>query len=95
MAGLDVGAVVHWTGQYEDDNISLTGATKLNEPRSGPQDFRARKVSAWTTLDLVLNCMFNVPTACINRGARLCQGWREECEDEGQQGKERGASIHG
>src|SRR5262249_38918759 len=23
-AGLDVGAVVHWIGQYEDDNISLT-----------------------------------------------------------------------
>jgi iron complex outermembrane receptor protein len=59
--GLDVGAVVHWTGQYEDDNISLTGATKLNEPRSGPQDFRARKVSAWTTLDLILNYTFNMP----------------------------------
>ena len=36
MQGLDVGAVVHWTGQYEDDNASLTGATKLQEPRSGP-----------------------------------------------------------
>src|SRR5262249_2069045 len=23
--GLDVGAVVHWIGQYEDDNLSLTG----------------------------------------------------------------------
>jgi hypothetical protein len=61
MAGLDVGAVVQWTGQYEDDNVSLTGATKLNEPRSGPQDFRARKVSAWTTLDLILNYTFNLP----------------------------------
>jgi len=61
MAGLDVGAVVHWTGQYEDDNISLTGATKLNEPRSGPQDFRARKVSAWTTPDLILSYTFNLP----------------------------------
>jgi outer membrane receptor protein involved in Fe transport len=61
MAGFDVGAVVHWTGQYEDDNISLTGATKLNEPRSGPQDFRARKVSAWTTLDLIMSYTFNLP----------------------------------
>ena len=61
MQGLDVGAVVHWTGQYEDDNASLTGSTKLNEPRSGPFDFRARKVSALTTLDLLLNYTFNLP----------------------------------
>ncbi len=65
MAGLDVGAIVHWTGQYEDDNASLTGSTKLNEPRSGPlgggDEIRARKVSAWTTLDLVLNYTFNLP----------------------------------
>jgi outer membrane receptor protein involved in Fe transport len=65
MQGLDVGAVVHWIGQYEDDNASLTGATKLNEPRSGPDgggdERRARKVSAWTTLDLILNYTFNLP----------------------------------
>jgi len=65
MQGLDVGAIVHWTGQYEDDNASLTGATKLNEPRSGPlgggNEIRARKVSAWTTLDLILNYTFNLP----------------------------------
>ncbi len=65
MAGLDVGAVVHWTGQYEDDNASLTGSTKLNEPRSGGfPDFgeiRARKVAPWTTLDLILNYTFNLP----------------------------------
>jgi iron complex outermembrane recepter protein len=61
LAGLDVGAVVHWTGQYEDDNVTLTGATKLNEPRSGPFPQRARKVSAWTTLDLILNYTFNLP----------------------------------
>ena len=64
-AGLDVGAVVHWTGQYEDDNASLTGSTKLNEPRSGPNgggnEIRARKVSALTTLDLILNYTFNLP----------------------------------
>jgi outer membrane receptor protein involved in Fe transport len=65
MQGIDAGAVVHWIGQYEDDNVSLTGATKLNEPRSGGfPDFgeiRARKVSAWTTLDLILNYTFNMP----------------------------------
>jgi hypothetical protein len=59
--GLDVGAVVHWTGQYEDDNLSLTGASKFQEPRSGPFAQRARKVAAWTTLDLILNYTFNLP----------------------------------
>ena len=59
--GLDVGAIVHWTGQYEDDNVSLTGSTKLNEPRSGPFPQGARKVSSWTTLDLILNYTFNLP----------------------------------
>src|SRR5262249_50436990 len=61
MQGLDVGAIVHWTGQYEDDNASLTGATKLQEPRSGPFPGNARKVAAWTTLDLILNYTFNLP----------------------------------
>jgi iron complex outermembrane receptor protein len=68
MQGLDVGAIVHWTGQYEDDNASLTASTKLNEPRSGPGplgnasgEILARKVAAWTTLDLILNYTFNLP----------------------------------
>ncbi len=68
MQGLDVGAVVHWTGQYEDDNASLTGSTKLNEPRSGSGplgnafgEILARKVSSLTTLDLILNYTFNLP----------------------------------
>src|SRR5246500_2531744 len=68
MQGLDVGAIVHWTGQYEDDNASLTASTKLNEPRSGGGplgnafgEVLARKVSAWTTLDLILNYTFNLP----------------------------------
>jgi iron complex outermembrane recepter protein len=67
MQGLDVGAVVHYTGQYEDDNVSLTGSPKVNMPRTGgPGDnaasfpFRARKVAAWTTLDLILNYTFNL-----------------------------------
>jgi outer membrane receptor protein involved in Fe transport len=60
-SGLDVGAVVHWTSQYEDDNISLTSSTKPQQPRSGPFPERARKVSALTTLDLILNYTFNLP----------------------------------
>jgi len=64
-AGLDVGAVVHWIGQYEDDNASLTASTKLNEPRSGPKgggdEIAARKVAPYTTLDLILNYTFNLP----------------------------------
>src|SRR5205814_90240 len=59
--GLDVGAVVHWTGQYEDDNFDLTLATKPQEPRSGALPNRARKVAPWTTLDLILNYTFNLP----------------------------------
>jgi hypothetical protein len=83
MQGLDVGAVVHWTGQFEDDNIDLTGSPKPNMPRTGgpgphiagpdsphagevvdnsaPFPNRARKVSDWTTLDLILNYTFNLP----------------------------------
>jgi iron complex outermembrane receptor protein len=65
MQGLNVGAVVHWTGQYQDDNVSLTGSTKFQEPRSGPNgggdERRARKVNALTTLDLILNYTFNLP----------------------------------
>jgi outer membrane receptor protein involved in Fe transport len=61
LAGLDVGAVVHYTGQYEDDNLSLTGSSKPQTPRSGPLPWRARKVREWTTLDLVLNYAFNLP----------------------------------
>jgi outer membrane receptor protein involved in Fe transport len=67
IQGLDAGAVVHWIGQYNDDNASLTGSPKFNMPRTGspnnpaPYPFRARKVSAWTTLDLILNYTFNLP----------------------------------
>jgi TonB dependent receptor len=65
LQGLSVGAVVHWIGQYEDDNVSLTGSTKFQQPRSGPlgggNEIRARKVDSWTTLDLILNYTFNLP----------------------------------
>ena len=67
MQGVDVGAVVHYTGQYEDDNLSLTQSpfgefSKPQTPRSGFRPWRARKVSAWTTLDLILNYTFNLPS---------------------------------
>jgi iron complex outermembrane receptor protein len=61
MQGLDVGAVVHWTGQYEDDNVSLTGSPKPQMPRSGPSPWRARKVREWITLDLLTSYTFNLP----------------------------------
>lgn len=69
MQGLDLGAVIHWTSEYEDDNLSLTASTKLNEPRSGGfpafGEIRARKVSAWATLDLLLNYTFNLPSPLL------------------------------
>jgi iron complex outermembrane recepter protein len=66
MQGVDVGAVVHYTGQYEDDNLSLTQSIfgKLSTPetpRSGLRPWRARKVREWTTLDLIASYTFNLP----------------------------------
>jgi TonB dependent receptor-like, beta-barrel len=61
MQGLNVGAVVHYTGQYEDDNVSLTSSLKPQMPRSGSLRWRARKVREWVTLDLILNYTFNLP----------------------------------
>ena len=64
--GLDVGAVVHYTGQYEDDNLGLTQSvfgefSKPQTPRSGFRSWRARKVREWTTLDLITSYTFNLP----------------------------------
>jgi outer membrane receptor protein involved in Fe transport len=61
LAGFDTGATVHYTGQYEDLNIGLTGSSKPQEPRSGPKPWRARKVSEWVTLDLIASYTFNLP----------------------------------
>jgi hypothetical protein len=61
LQGLDAGAVVHLVGQYEDDNLTLTESSKPQTPRSGPLPWRARKVAAWTTFDLILNYTFNLP----------------------------------
>jgi hypothetical protein len=64
LGGVDVGAVVHWIGQYEDDNIDLVGSkpqTPRTNPATGLDSPFARKVAAWTTLDLILNYTFNFP----------------------------------
>ena len=61
LAGFDTGATVHYTGQYEDDNINLTGSSKPQMPRTGPLPWRARKVSEWVTLDLIASYTFNLP----------------------------------
>jgi iron complex outermembrane receptor protein len=70
MGGLSVGGVVHWIGQYEDDNVSLVGTydggtpkqqTPRTDPTTGEDGLHARKVETWVTLDLLLNYTFNFP----------------------------------
>ncbi len=67
MQGLDIGAVVHYTGQYEDDNVSLTGSPKPQMPITGGPNtpsiwpWRARKVREWITLDVIASYTFNLP----------------------------------
>jgi hypothetical protein len=59
MQGLDADVVVNWIGQHEDDNAGLTGSPKFQMPRTGGPNnpalypFRARKIAAWTTCDLM------------------------------------------
>lgn len=61
LAGFDAEATAHYTGQYEDDNLDLTGSTKAQEPRSGPFPQRARKIRDWVTLDLIASYTFKLP----------------------------------
>jgi iron complex outermembrane receptor protein len=69
MAGLDVGAVVHFVSDYNDDNIDLTVSPKPNMPiTGGPNNpsvfpFRARNVESWVTLDLIASYTFNLPAS--------------------------------
>ena len=49
LAGFDFGATVHYTGQYQDDNIDLV-----------PFGLKPRKVREWTTLDLIASYTFNL-----------------------------------
>jgi len=64
LQGFDIGAVVHWVAQYEDDNISLVGGkpqTPRTDPATGLTGKKARKIAPWTTLDLILSYTFNLP----------------------------------
>jgi outer membrane receptor protein involved in Fe transport len=65
LAGLDIGATVHYTGQYEDFNQFLTQSSKPQMPRSGARPWRARKIREWTTLDLITSYTFNLPPPAI------------------------------
>src|SRR5262249_28924674 len=49
LAGFSIGATVHYTGQYQDDNLDLASFG------------RARKIREWTTLDLIASYTFNLP----------------------------------
>jgi iron complex outermembrane receptor protein len=64
LGGFDVGATVHYTGQYEDDNVELVGSkpqTPRTEPNTGLESPRARKVREWITLDLIASYTFKLP----------------------------------
>jgi outer membrane receptor protein involved in Fe transport len=68
LSGFDIGATVHYTGQYEDDNIELVGAPKPQQPRIGRDGFTgklARKVREWVTLDLISSYTFNLPPPAV------------------------------
>jgi outer membrane receptor protein involved in Fe transport len=71
MGGLDVGAVVHFISDYNDDNIDLTVSPKPNMPiTGGPNNpsvfpFRARNVDSWVTLDLIASYTFNLPPPAL------------------------------
>jgi iron complex outermembrane recepter protein len=50
LAGVDIGATVHYTGQYQDANLELIKGPVLG-----------RKIREWTTLDLIASYTFNLP----------------------------------
>jgi outer membrane receptor protein involved in Fe transport len=66
LAGFDVGGTVHYTGQYQDDNIDLTAPAPRPFGR-GPNG--ARKIREWTTLDLIASYTFNLPAPVAQREA--------------------------
>jgi len=91
LGGLDVGATVHYTGQYEDDNIDLTGAPKPQQPRIGPNGFTgklARKVREWITLDLIASYTFKLPSPLTAKVPGLA---KDSSKDTNPGGKEKNA----
>src|SRR5438067_13149024 len=71
MAGFDAGVIVHYIGQYNDDNFDLTSAgvpglfgvpaPKRQQPATGIFPNRARKIDTYTTFDLIASYTFNPP----------------------------------
>jgi iron complex outermembrane receptor protein len=67
MQGIDAGAVVHYIGQYWDNeqfqvvNVGGGGQAGLGAGNVPPGEPRDRKVREWTTLDLIVNYTFNLP----------------------------------
>jgi outer membrane receptor protein involved in Fe transport len=67
LGGLDIGTVVHFTSDYNDDNIDLTASPKPQMPITGGPNtpsafpFRARNINSWVTLDLIASYTFNLP----------------------------------
>ena len=82
MQGLDVGAVVHYTGQYEDDNVSLTqvfGYCGISQATNAEKWAFALARAESAGVDYAgSNRVVHVQpaAACSGRGAWLCQGWR-------------------
>ncbi len=84
MQGLDVGAVVHYTGQYEDDNVSLTGSLPHAENRQTGKRLRSGRFVSLARAESAgvdyagSDCVLHVQSAaaCPGRGAWPCQGWR-------------------
>jgi len=76
MVGLDVGAVVHFISDYNDDNIDLTVSPKPNMPITGGPNkpslfpFRTRNVDSWVTLDVIASYTFDLlqPTPAVVPG---------------------------
>ena len=99
MQGLDIGAVVHYTGQYEDDNLSLTQIRSwgilqaTNAQKWAP--FLARAESAGVDYARS-HCVLHVQSATARScsGAWPCQGRRQKYEDERRQGERNYAALN-
>ncbi len=62
LGGLDVGATVHYVGQYWDSKGFGPGNIALgNFPLPNERPIANRKVREWITLDLIMNYTFNFP----------------------------------
>jgi len=57
LQGVDTGVVVHYVGQYWDNN----GFTPVSHRGPGNNWPSTRKVREWTTVDLIINYTFNLP----------------------------------